>query len=140
MSPTRRTVFGAAAAAVVVVAVVAGLVLLGSPADQRARRLDDRRLEDLRGTAAAVDLYWTRNGRLPRSLEELPPELGPAAATRDPETGEAYVYEIIGDDRYRLCATFERDSSAEAWGPRRDFWAHPAGRHCFEIDAKRVER
>jgi hypothetical protein len=129
-----------AAVGVVAAAVVAALVLLGSPQEQRARRLDERREEDLRGLASAVDLHYTRAGRLPGSLGELSPDLGPAPATRDPDTGEPYEFQPTSDDRYRLCATFTRESSTERWGPRRDFWSHGAGRHCFELQAERVER
>lgn len=139
MSPTPRTIIAGVAVAAVVATVSVALVLLGSPRQQRARRLDERRLEDLRGVSGAVDLHFTRAGRLPGSLDELPPELGPAPAARDPETGEPYRYEQIADDRYRLCADFARESPPERWGPQRDFWSHGAGPHCFELQAKRIE-
>jgi hypothetical protein len=128
------------ALAAVIATVSAALVLLGSPREQRALRLDERRLEDLRAVSGAVDLHFTRAGRLPQLLDQLPPELGPAPVARDPETGEPYRYEQLTDDRYRLCATFARDSPPDRWGPRRDFWSHGAGAHCFELQAKRVDR
>ena len=49
----------------------------------------------------------------------------------DPETGEAYRYAVKTDTTYELCATFSlpRDKSMDV------FWNHPAGRHCFLVDA-----
>jgi hypothetical protein len=123
----------------VVGAVAAGLLALGSPREQRARRLDDRRLDDLRAIAGTVDLHWTRDGRLVATLDQVKPEL-PPASERDPETGEPYTYEPLGGDRYRLCATFSRATPPESRGPRGDFWTHGAGRHCFELEAKKIER
>ena len=139
MTSAGRVAFAAAAALVVVGAVVAGLVVLGSPREQRARRIDQRRLDDLRGIAGAVDLHWTREGRLVKSLDEVEAEL-PSSSDRDPETGELYSYELLGTDRYRLCATFGRASPTEGRAPRGDFWTHAAGRHCFELEAKKIER
>ena len=139
MTRAGRAAFAAAAALAVIGAVVAGLIVLGSPGEQRARRLDDRRLDDLREIAGAVDLHWTRDGRLIASVEEVRAELRPSS-DRDPETGEPYFYEPLGGDRYRLCATFNRASPTEGYAPRGDFWTHGAGRHCFELEAKKIER
>jgi len=134
-----RMAFAIAAALAVIGAVVAGLIVLGPPREQRAERLDDRRIEDLRGIAGAVDLHWTRDGRLIDSLEEVKAELQ-TSSDRDPETGEPYVYEPLGADRYRLCATFSRASPTERDPRRRDFWRHAAGRQCFELEAEKIER
>ncbi|HIA74480.1 MAG TPA: hypothetical protein EYN99_08630, partial [Gemmatimonadetes bacterium] len=59
--------FGASVTTVIA-AVGVGLFILGSPMEERARRVDDRRVADLQGIAAATDLYWTRHSRLPESL------------------------------------------------------------------------
>jgi predicted acylesterase/phospholipase RssA len=134
-----RITFGVVAALAVTGAVVAGLFALGSPREQRARRLDERRLDHLREIAATVDLHWTRDGRLISSLEEVHSELQ-LSGDRDPESGEPYAYEPLGEDRYRLCATFSRATPAESAATRGDFWRHGAGRHCFELEAKKIER
>jgi hypothetical protein len=80
---------------VVVVAVLAvlgalggGLYLVGPPADARARRVDAHRENDLQRLRLAADLYWSRHGRLPASLDELDLEAGTRIYSRDPETGE----------------------------------------------------
>ena len=113
LSP-RSIVLGSAGAAVVA-AVVFGLVLLGSPAEERERRIDDRRAADLHGIAAAVDLYRTRHGRLPASLDDLAAEPGFRISTLDPTSSETYGYRALDDGRYEVCATFGTDSG----GPTR---------------------
>ena len=76
------------AIAVVALAIVTALILLGSPTGQRMRRLDDRRVEDLRGITDAANLYWTRRGSLPLSLEDLSAEPGVNVRSRDRSTGQ----------------------------------------------------
>ena len=76
------------------------------------------------------------SGPLPASLEEVVAEARfRRPGIRDPQTGELYGYEVVGDSRFRLCAGFnaERDESFDV------VWNHPPGRHCFEIDALRPE-
>ena len=73
---------------------------------------------------------WTRNRRLPASLDELHKEAGTALA-RDPQSGAAYGYAVKAGDGYELCAEFARAS--ELGG---DFWSHGEGRQCFQITAK----
>ena len=118
---------------VVVAALAGGFYLVGPPAEQRARRLDARRETDLQGLRLAVDLYWTRNSRLPESLDELAHESGTNIGSRDPETAERYGYTVKAADMYELCAAFARDSEV-----RNGFWSHGAGRRCFQITAKPV--
>jgi hypothetical protein len=65
----------ASSIAVVVVVVVGRLLLVGSPTQERMRRMDSQRAADLRAVSNAVDLYWTRHRTLPLSLEELSKEL-----------------------------------------------------------------
>jgi hypothetical protein len=118
---------------VVLGALGGGFYLIGPPAEERARRLDSRRESDLQRLRLAADLYWTRNRRLPATLDELAKEAGTNAFSRDPESGASYEYGVKGAETYELCATFTRESEA-----RGDFWSHGAGRHCFEIHAKEI--
>ena len=108
-SVPRSIVLGAAVTAVAA-AVVAGLVILGSPAEERERRIDDRRVAELHAIAAAADLYRSRHSRLPESLEELAAEPGMRINTRDPATAEVYGYQVLDSARYEVCATFDRES------------------------------
>ena len=161
LSP-RSIVLGASATAVVA-AVGVGLVLLGNPAQERERRIDDRRVGDLHGIAAAANLYWTRHGRLPASLDDLVAEPGPRVSTHDPTSSEMYGYRVLDDGGYEVCATFVAESGGPAGGTPviqrscqachvpgsplatgvddpvaahlglRDLWAHSAGRQCFQM-------
>jgi hypothetical protein len=128
--PARRTIVAGGAIAAVIGTIAGALVLIGSPAEQREYRMDERRVHDLRLVADGVNVYWTRRGRLPPSLDNLAREFGVASA--DPGTGERYAYRPIADDSYELCATFARDSSTL---PGRtaavDAWSHGRGRQCF---------
>jgi hypothetical protein len=132
---TRGTLFAGTAAAAAILAITGGLLAIGSPAEARLERLDQRRVQDLTRVSAAVDLYWTRQGRLPGSLRELPPT---TAAAVDPATGEAYAYRVIDDATYEVCATFVRASAEPRSGQR--FWTHDAARQCFALRPEKVGR
>ncbi|MFQ5737884.1 MAG: hypothetical protein ACE5JX_02645 [Acidobacteriota bacterium] len=162
--PSGAHVLIGLAIGVVVVAVVSGLIVLGPPSEQRARRLDERRVEDLRGITRAVDLYWTRHGRLPTSLDELLRESGVNINSNDPSTTQLYDYRVLGDKTYELCAHFQRDSPepsqpvskpkeravislddldslpVPATPPDKGFWSHGAGRQCFQPEVEEVLR
>src|SRR5918992_1149188 len=88
---------------VVLGALGGGFYLVGPPAEQRARTLDARREADLRRLRLAADLYWTRNKRLPSSLDELATEAGTDIYARDPETGLPYPYVVRDPQAYELC-------------------------------------
>ena len=120
-------------AAVVVLAVVAvvatGIVLIGPPGEERGRRLDQRRVNDLTSIGYAVTRYWQTNKRLPESIEEMARESGIADPfSRDPISGEPYSYRQFDSTSYELCATF---NAASASGTGGDPWSHGAGRRCF---------
>jgi hypothetical protein len=138
MRTSRSGVVGTVVAVVVAAAVVAGLILLGAPAEERARRLDERRVQDLSGIARAADVYWTRNRRLPDSLEELRRETGVDVAATDPATNAQYQFRPLDGTKYELCATFDNESRESDRGGEAGFWSHRAGRQCFEREAMTV--
>ena len=142
--PAGTTVFIGLAIGAVVVAVVGGLIVLPPPSEERTRRLDERRVEDLRGITRAMDLYWTRQGRLPASMEDLSRESGVRVSARDPGTAQDYELRVLDAATYELCASFER-TSADSGNPAglaqvvsEDFWSHGVGRRCFRLDAQEV--
>lgn len=125
-----------------------GFVLVGSPATERQRKFDERRIEDLgaiRDEIANIVLGDLRHlppeerkqqRPLPRTLQEV---VSAAKERRpeivDPRTGEPYVYDVLDDTRFRLCAVFqfERNESYDV------LWNHPSGRHCFEFDVMHAD-
>ena len=142
--PAGTTVFIGLAIGAVVVAVVGGLIVLGPPSEERARRLDERRVEDLRGITRAVDLYWTRHGRLPSSIRDLSSESGVSVSARDPGTAQAYELRVLDAATYELCANFDRtsadpgESAGRTQDVSEDFWSHGVGRRCFRLDAQEI--
>ena len=124
----------------ILTAVIVGAVLLDSPAEARLRRLDERRVEDLRELAYAIDAYWTLEERLPSSLAELPDERGYLAELVDPETGEPYEYRVLGEDSYELCAIFASETTEQFETPFQDAWFHGSGRKCFQLNVQDPER
>jgi type II secretory pathway pseudopilin PulG len=126
-----RTVVAGVGVAIVLLAIVIGLAVIGSPADERARRLDERRVRALQGLAGAVDEYWRVRGRLPQSIAELIRDPRVVTDTRDPVSGQEYVYRTVTDQTYQLCADFERQSVGMSDAR---LWAHRSGRHCFDLD------
>jgi hypothetical protein len=124
----------------VVAAVVAGLFVLGSPREERARRVDARRVVDLQAIVAATDLYWTRHSRLPASLDELNAEPGVSIKTGDPASSEFYGYQPLDSINYEVCASFERESEETSSDPAKNLWVHGSGRQCFQLEAKEITR
>jgi hypothetical protein len=139
-----HTRFGWAATAVILATIAGGIYLTGSPAAERLRRFDARRIDDLTtisGEVLNISLgpAW-RNPQvtpvlrqpLPRTLEDV---VSGAQQRRpritDPATSARYEYEVLSDSRFRLCATFDQPRDE----PLDVRWNHPAGRYCFEFDA-----
>lgn len=121
-------------AVVFVAAVAAGLVVSGSPGEQRLRRFDDQRVSDLMELSRALDAYWDSESVLPASLDLVVDGRRLTRVPVDPATDAAYEYLVDAPDAYRLCADFARPSGEDARG---DFWAHEAGRACFSFSAGR---
>jgi hypothetical protein len=133
LKPSLDKAIVAAATILVVVSIIAGLIVVGSPAQGRIERLDADRIEDLRGIMLAVDLFWTRNERPPTSLGELMEDPRVQVNTVDPGSADSYEYHLLDEDSYELCATFDRESPAPARRSPTDFWSHGVGRQCFEL-------
>jgi len=134
----RQAAMGVVTVAVIS-AVVGGILLMGSPADERRRRLDERRVNDLVALARATDLYWTRHGRLPASLEQLSAEPGTSVSISDPGTDRAYEYTAVSGANYELCAVFQLSATLQEHRLDSDFWAHEEGRQCFRREAKTIK-
>lgn len=123
---------------VIAATIVGGIVMLGAPSEARRERLDESRVQDLEAVAGAIDLYWTRRGVLPASLDTLVNALGVKARMIDPASAEPYTYRALDSLRYELCASFDGATTLEAH-PRGDrFWAHGEGRQCFTREVRRV--
>jgi hypothetical protein len=120
---------------VVALVVIRGIMIIGSPSEERTRRMDSRRINDLQGVSRSIGVYHTRHQQVPASLEELAREPGFANVARDPVTDRPYAYRMFNANSYQLCGTFGRetaDSRAE------DFWAHGVGEQCFTLNLEQA--
>jgi hypothetical protein len=135
-----RTALAVVVSTVVAIAVAWGMWLVGTPAEERDRRLDERRLEDLRTLRQLVHAHHEATGRLPLGLEDLVDARGrPVERIDDPAGRGAYDYEAVDSTSFRLCATFDFATPDEPARNRLDPWAHGAGRQCFRFRLGQVE-
>jgi hypothetical protein len=138
--------FAGAASGVVLFTIVWGFAIAGSPGTARLHRFDERRVDDLQTIHTEIENVCLGGGRyrspgerqllrpLPATLEEVANSAKRRRPNiRDPETGEAYGYEVLTETSYRLCARF-RFARDEEHDP---VWNHQSGRHCFEFDVLR---
>jgi type II secretory pathway pseudopilin PulG len=138
---TVRSIVAICFAIVVLAVVIVAITLLDSPAQERLRRLDERRMSDLREIANAIDVYWTEQGSLPSTLDDLADDRGYFAELVDPETGASYEYRVVDSDSYELCATFVTEEAAGDRDPYfKGLWHHGTGRQCFMLTAQDLKQ
>lgn len=124
------------AAITVVAAVAAAILVMGSPAVQRERGLDMRRVQDLQRIENAIGMHYLRTGRLPADLAALARQPGVALPVADPVTASPYAYQTAGGRSYRLCAVFTTDTAVDDSDdalPTQTRWAHGVGKHCYDL-------
>lgn len=130
----------------VVLSLAGGLILAGSPAEERARRMDEQRLNDLRSIQWRVVSYWQTKRELPPNLAALSNDLEDFSVPSQGPEDDVYRYAATGDLSFELCATFSRadDAAANDYAIARPTsenamkpvidasgWSHPAGEFCF---------
>ncbi|UFS63595.1 hypothetical protein LOH54_05545 [Sulfurimonas sp. HSL-3221] len=120
----------------VIAAIVGGMMLIDSPAKERAKKLDKRRVSDLAEIALTIDRYWERYHKLPADMNTLQEGVVSEIEIADPKTLKSYGYHITASSAYELCAEFDTKQSKESWmyraGRERD-WSHNAGEYCFRL-------
>ena len=131
---TRDRFMAAASTVVVGILIVLGFMQLGAPSAQRKIVADDQRVQRLFMLSNAIRNYWQAHAsHLPSSVSEVP------GSYVDPITNETFEYVPAQGGQYQLCAVFAARSPREEDNqPLRgdsNAWAHPAGRHCFVLDA-----
>jgi hypothetical protein len=145
-SPLGRKIVAWVTIGIATAALIAGFVVAGSPASQRAQANDDRRVADLQSLENEIIMYWQAKNKLPASLADLPSgTIGGYVVPTDPLTGEPYVYTATGTLSYELCATFQMASQMDIgisrpYGVGVSSWQHESGYQCFDgkIDPDRV--
>jgi len=91
--------------------IVWSFMVIGSPAKQRAWRLDNKRTTDLQNIQYQVINYWQQKEKLPATLEELSNPISGSSLPVDPEFEKGNKYEYVYKDKmtFELCATFGAD-------------------------------
>ncbi len=102
-------------------------------------RLDDRRVSDLQRIQGAVNVSWTRSRTMPDTIDAAMTTQAGMAAPVDPATGLGYEYRVVAGQSFELCAVFDRTSDLQrsASDPS---WAHVAGRQCFPLKARDLNK
>lgn len=134
---SRDRLMASASALVVAAMIVLGFMQLGAPSAQRRLLADSRRVQRLYLLSNSIRNYWQSHAsKLPSSLSDVP------GASNDPVTNQAFEYVPSQGSQYQLCGVFvARSRQDEENQPPRgepDTWFHPAGRHCFALDASAV--
>lgn len=137
---SQSKLFGAGMAAVVLASLITGFFYTETPKEVREMRLDETQIQDLQQIQYRIEeAMRMSSSTLPASLEEAYDGFEVPTA---PEDREDYSYEVT-ETGFNLCATFSRDSNADAemWGPMFDAtmpikngnnWNYKEGRYCFE--------
>jgi hypothetical protein len=129
--PARDRLMAAIGAAAVVLLVILGFFQLGPPRVQRDFRADAQRITQLYQLSSNITTYYVSHGsQLPPSLAQLNGQ-----SYWDPITHAPYEYRSGQGSQYQLCATFTRASDQRETASGPNPWIHPAGHHCFSIDA-----
>jgi len=121
--------------------IIIGFFIIGTPSDQRKRRFDEQRVQELQMIQGQVVNYWTLKKNLPADLSLLQDNISGFVAPMDPETKVAYEYKIIDPLKFELCATFalasddkENQNRINYYPPYDSFqqnWSHEDGRTCY---------
>ena len=152
-NPARAKAAGILAGVLVLASIVSGFFILGSPSEVRLSRFDDQKVSDLQNIQWQIVSYWQQKEKLPASFEELKDPLSGYVLPVDPQSGEAYTYEVTGNLAFKLCATFNKAGVGDPYMTRAvpvpvmggkgleagDTWQHEAGDVCFDrtIDPER---
>ncbi len=139
---TLHTRSAVIATVVVLAIIVWGFVVVGSPATQRARKIDEERISALQNIQSQVLNYWQQKGDIPEALASLDDAFSGFVVPQDPETAESYEYHKKDKTSFELCANFAMKNDAAGTDPygyarpmgivQNENWQHNAGRTCFE--------
>ncbi len=122
--------------------IVIGFVLIGSPVQQRLKRLDDQRSNALNAIDSELITYWNQQQDLPDSLAEIEERIYDKNLVKDPETKEYYTYTKISKDAFKLCANFALENTNERpylntkyeyINRSGTYYEHAAGTDCYDI-------
>ncbi len=149
MNKKRFVIYIGVFLVLIAVALIGGFQVVGSPRENRMRRLDEKRISDLSAISSNVDSHYREHKKLPETLADMKKEYI--------ETKEPYEYKKLDDKMFMLCATFllpsEKDDSNSKYNvtvppyyedpyseyPYSTQWKHESGRTCFRREIRLQE-
>ena len=139
--PGRKRAVAAGVGILALLTVLAGFLIVGTPAQARLARFDTQKVADLQDIQSRITSYWQAKQKLPATLNVLGDPLSYGPLPTDPQTGESYVYQTLGKSSFKICATFNAQSRVNyaASAPAvpagikgmQDNWQHGSGQTCF---------
>ncbi len=122
--------------------VILGFFVIGTPAEQRDRRFDERRVADLQTIQNQIVNYWIQKEKLPLNLNVLEDSISGFMIPKDPAANASYEYNVTDTLSFELCATFKVSSkdlgssyngamSSYSYDAFQQNWDHETGRTCF---------
>lgn len=115
---------------------VASIVYSESPKMARARRNDQQTLTMLDRTESSINIFYQKNKKLPKDMDELIAQADGnllAVDLENKDNGAKVDYKFDKGDKYQLCAKFETVNTGEQleydYLGRR--WQHKEGDNCF---------
>jgi len=108
--PKNAHLVAGSAILLTILMIVGGFSILGTPSDMRMRRIDSDKLSDLQGIQGQVVQHFQQKGALPASLDVLGDSISGYTVPSDPHTGRPYVYRVMSQHSFELCATFNREA------------------------------
>lgn len=108
-----------ASAGAIIAAVIAAIWVIGGPGEARMARENYARMQSILWLAEEVDFYRDAHDKMPETLEAALTDDSESLRYKflnrsrdpliDPVTGEAYRYEVRGEDSFIICAPFHGD-------------------------------
>lgn len=127
---------------IVAASVVGGFFVIGSPKQERERRFDDQKIQQLQSIQWQIGDFYRAKERLPQSLYELNDSFRGSSVPQDPQTGSSYGYQTQTKDSFILCAVFNLPAISKSTYPAKPYpadmfvgeghWGHGDGKTCFE--------
>jgi hypothetical protein len=125
----------------ILAALVSSFFIIESPAEARARKLDQKILGNFETIKRGLEQYYNDNKALPKNLDELKSQdysYIDSNEFNEEATSKYYGYNVLDDKRYELCANFnssnldnKNDTSYYSAN-----WKHDKGQQCI---TKRIE-
>lgn len=128
----------------VLIVFVSALFIVDSPQEVRKKKMDERIINNFYSIQNALNEYYNNEGALPDKLAILDEETDYLSNKEltNPINNEPYVYNVLEEDKYELCATFQSSNKEQEnhgdyyYSYHEKEWEHDAGYQCLEKKAR----